>query len=329
MRVGFSDEGLIESVRGTKTDVVRHSVAKSIDPIPSRDAEVKPLVQISRSRKIVGDTDDGQANLRIYECSFPEVPKEGEGMKYLVKKIPAFPGANGFKLDGTPIPPKLPKDFDLAKLSGDGTTIVDLDGITYLATDRQGFITTDRMTKKLSITDEVQNSEVVGSATGSILVDSPRFNQMADVEKDYSIFCQSVKMPRGILSGSLIASVGDIEFHMISDGGSARSVSGDVVCTGKVLSGRVEAISGKITIPYAENSVIFGKEIMIDKAINCVLIADTLHVGTNGGSHFFAKDVTIDTMDSTPPFNAYTMGMIYIHDNLHARKIVKTFRAYE
>ena len=102
----------------------------------------------------------------------------------------------------------------------------------------------------------------------------------------------------------------------------------------------VEAFGGTINIPYAESSVIIGHEIIIEKAVNCVLIGDIIRVQSSAGSSFFGKDIHIQNIDFTDYISykdeegktkkKYVEThdhdikiVIYVHDNLRARKTVK------
>lgn len=60
-----------------------------------------------------------------------------------------------------------------------------------------------------------------------------------------------------------------------------------------VSHSRIEANRAKVTIRYAENSIIFGREVRIEDARNCVIVAEDVQIGHSISSSVVAKRAEI------------------------------------
>ncbi len=69
-------ESAWDAMREKGNEKKKFVVAKQIDAVPSKDADIKPMTQILRSTKIKAASDTSNADLKEYESTFPEVTEE-------------------------------------------------------------------------------------------------------------------------------------------------------------------------------------------------------------------------------------------------------------
>lgn len=116
VRSGIQLDGVTNAMLERGETIKKFTIAKQIDAIPPKDADIKPVTQILKSKKIKTPSEAARADLHEYECTFPEVTeKEGAGFK-LVRKDPMVDGTEGITTDGTIIKIKSPTDKDLSRL---------------------------------------------------------------------------------------------------------------------------------------------------------------------------------------------------------------------
>jgi len=94
-------------------------VARQLEPVPGKDAEIQEQMEGLHRDDAPKELANGRIDLKQFKNHFPQVAKGAR----LLKKIPRTLGVPGCMLDGTPIEPPLPKDLDLATLSGLGTQL--------------------------------------------------------------------------------------------------------------------------------------------------------------------------------------------------------------
>jgi len=71
-----------------------------------------------------------------------------------LKKIPRTLGTPGRMLDGTPVEPPLPKDFDLGTLAGLGTQLEHGGEGEFIVASMDGFLSIDTQTNLIAVTEK-------------------------------------------------------------------------------------------------------------------------------------------------------------------------------
>ena len=63
---------------------------------------------------------------------------------------------------------------------------------------------------------------------------------------------------------------------------------------------QLEAFNGKVSLKYAENSIIVGHEVEIEYAVNCLIIGDIIRVKNSTGCHFFGRRIFVEKIEFPP-----------------------------
>lgn len=76
VRAGIQMEEVENAIKESGNTTKKFTVAKRIESIPPKDADIRPMAQILRSKKIKTPSESGNADLHEYECVFPEVTEK-------------------------------------------------------------------------------------------------------------------------------------------------------------------------------------------------------------------------------------------------------------
>lgn len=304
----------------------KYLVARAIPVVEGSDAKPVPKVNFQRQRAIRAAGEAGHADLHFYACGFPQVPA-GPGPHALLEKKPALAGRAGRSVGGKLFPPKPVKDFDLARMAGAGTRVMELDGTPTIVTDQGGWFIDVDAKQQISVSPHAKNSFPVGPKTGSFEVKGDRFEQCADIEHQYLLIGRHIDIRPGAVRGKVISRAGNILIGgQVENGGQVEAENGDVTVEGAVLGGRVVALAGKITVPRAEGSVLIAREVTVTQtALNCFIIADTIRLEKAAGISFFGQNIAIGQLDLTDANANPVTGYLALRDNLNARKAIRRF----
>lgn len=114
---------------------------------------------------------------------------------------------------------------------------------------------------------------------GSIRVTEGVLHQHGDIIHGYELEVDSLIMPSSSVFGTLIVNQGDYITSGFAGEGSRIRVANGNVKVARATKARIDALSGSIHIPVAENSVIIGNEVHIDNAYNTIVIANVANIG--------------------------------------------------
>lgn len=304
----------------------KYLVARAIPAVEGSDAKPVPKVNFQRQRNIKAADASGHADLHFYECGFPQVP-DGNGPHPLLEKKPALTGRAGRSIDGQRLEPRPVKDFDLARMAGPGTRVMDLDGKPTIVTDNGGYFIDVDANQQISVSPHAKSSFPVGPKTGSFEVKGERFEQCGDIEHQYLLIGRNIEIRPGSVRGKVISRAGNIVISgMVENGGQVEAESGNITVESSVIGGRVVALAGRVVVKRAEGSVLIAREVEVtEAAINCFIIADKIRLQKAAGISFYGQNIAIALLDLTEANASSVAGYIALRDNLNARKTIRRF----
>ena len=273
---------------GTPT---RITIARQREPTASKDAQLTEennKLHQDRSPLILAS---GRAILSTAKNHFPQVAKDAP----LLRKIPRALGDPGYRVTGAVIEPHMPKDLDLQPLSGIGTRIEHTAKGEVIVADMDGFLSFDDRTKKISITATIENrSGISARSTGDIKLGVDEFVEHGEVQEGRIVEGKHLTF-RSAVYGNVLSTGGDIHLDDNLSGGHAESIGGNITVSGRTYNAVLEAWDGNIEIKFAENSIISGKSVSIERAVNCEIIAETLQLGQAEGCAIAGKNVWLNS----------------------------------
>lgn len=281
----------IETVSGvmSRRETVRMHVAVQLDATEGSDAEIVEASEALRrddSPKLLAN---GKADLRKFQNRFPQIAM---GEK-LLRKNPRVLGKPGCKVTGVLIEPEVPKDLDIFPLAGAGTKVEKQDGIEYIVATREGFLSLDVESNHIAVTEKIENKGGISiKTTGDLSLSGNEFIEHGEVQEGRVVEGKNMTFHSDVY-GDLVSQGGFILLESTLSKGSAKSIGGDVTSNGRVLNSAIEAWDGKVSLNYAEGCTIFGESVVIDRAINCEIIADDVQIEIAEGCAIAGKNVRI------------------------------------
>lgn len=326
IRCGIDTASLEATLAEAATKPGKYLVARAIPAIEGSDAKPVPKVNFQRQRTIKKTDTTGRADLHFYECGFPQVP-EGPEPHALLEKKPAVPGRAGRSVGGKRLEPKPVKDFDLTRMAGQGTVVMELNGKPTIVTNHGGYFIDVDAKQQISVSPHAKSSFPVGPKTGSFEVKGERFEQCGDIEHQYLLVGRHIDIRPGSVRGKVISQAGNILIvGMVENGGQVEAEDGNVTVEGPVIGGRVVAMAGKLSVKRAEGSVLIAREVEVtEAATNCFIIADTIRIQKAAGISFYGQNITINRLDLADENANPVTGYIALRDNLNARKAIRRF----
>ena len=287
VRFGINADAVREAIK--KGTPARLDIAFQREPTDSKDAQVveeSDHLRVDNAPIILAD---GKADLRRAKNRFPQVAKG----TMLLRKIPRVLGKPGFRVTGTIIEARLPKDLDLAKLAGEGTRIDQTSKGEMMVAAMDGFLVLDEHTSAISINKKIENRVGISAkSTGDIILTVDEFTEHGEVQEGRVVEGKHMIF-RADVFGTVISKDGNIELSSNLSGGRAQSIGGDITIKGKAINAVLEAWDGKITLAFAESSIITGKSVAIERAINCEIVAEELQLGIAEGCAIAGKSIEI------------------------------------
>ncbi len=304
----------------------KYLVARAIPAVEGRDARPVPLVGFQRQRTIKESNTAGHADMHFYECGFPQAPN-GAGPHALLEKLPAVPGRAGRTVSGKRLEAQPVKDFDIARMAGAGTRVMELNSKSTIVTDHGGYFIDVDANQAISVSPHAKNSFSIGPKTGSFEVSGEFFQQCGDIEHQYMLVGRNIEIRPGSVFGQVVSHSGNVVVAgKVESGGQVEAEGGNVTVESAVLGGRIVALAGKIFVKRAEGSVLIGREIEVaESAVNCFVIADTIRIKKAAGIAFYAQNVAIEELDLSQTSTNPVAGYIALRDNLNARKTIRRF----
>ncbi|WP_051229115.1 flagellar assembly protein A [Paludibacterium yongneupense] len=287
IRYGFDVDLVADYIANGRTG--RIVVARPLAPGESLDAcvheETKKLYRDNAPRKL----SDGRVDLKQFKNRFPQI-RQGER---LLKKIPRVLGEAGVDIGGRPIEAEVPQDFDLVALAGEGTRIERTPEGEFIVASMDGFLNIDTETNRIAVMEKIVNYTGVSMrTTGDIALDGEHFEEHGEVQEKRVIEGRNITVMADVF-GKVLSSGGAVLLKQNLVGGSAVNMAGDIAVEGLTSNAVVEARAGSITLARAENSLIVGRRVKIDSAVNCTIVGECVDVSVSLGSLVAGKEIRI------------------------------------
>ena len=267
----------------------RITIAHRLDAILGKAADIQELAEEIHRDDAPKVLPNGQTDLRQFKNRFPQISK---GIR-LIKKIPRVLGTTGYEISGHPIEPPIPKDFNLASLSGPGTAVETDNEGEFIVSMQDGFLNFDTQTNQISITEKIVNREGVSvKTTGDLVLVGDEYEEHGEVQEKRMIEGNNIVMYADVF-GTVASRGGKILLKSNLVGGTASNQEGDITIEGVASGAVVQTKNGAITMKRAENCVLIGTRVSVENASNCDILADEVHIIEAEGCAIVAKDITL------------------------------------
>ena len=272
-----------------KNAPMRLNIAHQLEPTDSKDAEAVEVSQTLHQDNAPLILANGMADLHRAKNHFPQVAKDLP----LLRKAPRALGKPGYRVTGTVIEPRMPKDMDLGALAGEGTRIVQSPKGELLVANLDGFVVFDESTGKVCVTEIIEDKGGISTKlTGDISLSVDEFIEHGEVQQGCIVEGKHITF-RADVYGTVISQGGNIDLDSNLSGGHAQSVGGNITVKGKIISATLEAWDGNISAEFAEESLIIGKHVAVVRAVNCEIVAEELQLGIAEGCAIAGKQLQI------------------------------------
>ena len=287
---GIDTVAVAQSLFSAKPVLV--TVASELKPTPPEDARLhEEFDGLHRDSSPL--IHNGMADLRSQKNRFPQVRSQ----QRMLKKIAPKAGTCGFKVNGQMVNPALPKDIDLAPLSGQGTRVENTPDGEFVVALWDGFLVFTPGSGQVSVTEKIDNkSGISAKTTGNLKLTVDEFVERGEVQEGCSVEGRHMKFMAAVF-GAVISQAGRIELMDNLSGGRAASPGGSITVHKRASNSRIEAPGGSVRIDHAENCVVVGRQVVIAHAVNCDIIADTLQITTAQACSVAAKTMDIGSTD--------------------------------
>lgn len=267
----------------------RIDIASQLEPTDSKDATISEESDHLRQDNAPLILANGKADLHRAKNRFPQIAKGAP----LLRKIPRVLGKPGYRVTGTVIEPRVPEDLDLNKLAGEGTRIDQTPKGELMVAGIDGFVVIDEATSAICVTAKIENKGGISAkGTGDIKLTVDEYIEHGEVQEGRIVEGKHMTF-RSDVFGTVISQGGSIELDKNLSGGRAQSVGADITVKGRVINSTLEAWDGKIITEFAEGSLIMGKSVSIERAVNCEIVAEELQLGIAEGCAIAGKSLQI------------------------------------
>lgn len=286
------DEGAVRKVIASG-ETIRMPIAHYLEPTEGRDAEILEIsnhLHRDDSPKILAN---GKADLRMFKNRFPQMSK-GER---LIKKIPRELGKQGRKVTGEAIEPRLPDDLDLDALVSFGTNVERKPDGEYVVATMDGFLIIDEHSNKISVVEKIENKGGISArTTGDLALAVDEFIEHGEVQEGRAVEGKHMTFLADVY-GRILSQGGNIRIDGNLTGGRAESLGGNIALGKRVSRAVAVARGGEVTAKFCESSLIVGKVVRIEHAVNCEIIADEAYVDVAEGCMIAARNIKIVSAD--------------------------------
>jgi hypothetical protein len=267
----------------------RIAIAHRRDAVPGKAADIEELAEEIHRDDAPRMRPDGRTDLRQFKNRFPQINK---GIR-LLKKIPRVLGTTGYEISGNPDEPPIPKDFDLATLSGPGTAVETGKEGEFIVSSQDGFLFIDAQTNQISITEKIVNHQGVSAkTTGNLILTGDEYEEHGEVQEKCLIEGNNIIMHADVF-GTVASRGGKILLKGNLVGGTATNQKGNITIEGVASGAVVHTKNGTITMKRAENCVLIGTRVCVESASNCDILADEVNITEAEGCAILAKDITL------------------------------------
>jgi hypothetical protein len=267
----------------------RITIARRRDAVLGKAADIQELSKEIHRDDAPRMLPDGRADMRQFKNRFPQINKDVR----LIKKIPRVLGTSGYEISGNPVEPPIPKDFNLASLSGPGTAVETNQEGEFIVSKQDGFLILDAQTNQISITEKIINLQGVSAkTTGNLILTGDEYEEHGEVQEKCLIEGNNMTMHADVF-GTVASRGGKILLKSNLVGGAATNQEGDISVEGIASGAVVHTKNGTITMKRAENCVLIGTCVSVENASNCDILADQVNITEAEGCAIVAKDITL------------------------------------
>lgn len=288
IRFGIDVAAVKAAMMSTKPD--RITFATDLDPEKGQDATVVEVSSDLHRSDAPKERADGRVDLQSFQNRFPQI----KANMRLLKKLPPVPGLPGFDLAGRRTDPEPPKDLKLGFYAGEGTEAKMFEDGEYLVSTREGFLSVDAKSNRISITDHIVSKEGVSGRTTGNLELAGAYEEYGDVQEQRDVTGSDI-IVHGNVYGNISSRGGKVVLGKNLVSGSVHSVEGDIKIAGVASNAVIVATNGSVTINRAENCVISGSNVKLVEASNCEIIADELFIEVAEGCAIAGRNVELES----------------------------------
>jgi len=287
VRYGIDAAAVREIIGSGETE--RLIFARPLEPIAGKNAGIEEQMAGLHRDDAPKDLPNGRIDLRQFKNHFPQV---GKGVR-LLKKTPRALGVPGQDVGGQPIEPPLPKDFDLADLSGPGTRVERSGEGEFIIANLEGFLNLDTATNLIAVVEKIVNrSGVSVRTTGNISLTCDEFEEYGEIQEKRVVEGKSITVHADVF-GLVISLGGRIHLKQNLSGGSATNHDGDIEIDDLATGAIVHAKKGTVVIKRAQNCLIVGKKVVVESAIKCIILGEEVEVAESLGCAIAGKSVRV------------------------------------
>ena len=287
VRFGINADAVRDVIK--KGASTRMDIAFQLQPTDSRDAQVVEESDHLRQDNAPLILANGKADLRRARNRFPQVAKNVA----LLRKVPRELGKPGYRVTGTLIEARIPLDIDMEELAGEGTRIEHTAKGELLVAAMDGFVVLDEQSNEIFVTTKIENkSGISAKSTGDIRLTVDEYTEHGEVQEGRIVEGKNMTF-RSDVYGTIIAQNGNIQLESNLSGGRAQTIGGNINVNGKVINATVEAWDGNIRTEFAEGSLIMGKSVSIERAVNCEIVAEEVQLGSAEGCAIAGKNLQL------------------------------------
>ncbi|MYN42304.1 DUF342 domain-containing protein [Duganella sp. FT109W] len=288
IRFGIDVAAVKAAMASPKAD--RITFANDLEPEDGKNATVVEVSSDLHRSDAPKARADGRIDLQSFQNRFPQIKAEVR----LLKKEPSAPGLPGFDLAGRRTEPAPPKDLTLRFLAGEGTEAKTFEDGEYLVSTREGFLSVDAKSNRISITDKIVSLEGVSGRTTGNLQLAGAYEEYGDVQEQRDVTGSDITV-HGNVYGNIHSRGGTVVLDKNLVSGSVHNVAGNINIAGVASNSVIHAVNGTVTIQRAENCVISGVNVKIEEASNCEIIGDGVLIAVAEGCAIAGRNVEVES----------------------------------
>lgn len=259
----------IESGQGERVDIARR-----VDPTPGTDATVREQTQALHRDDSPAILPNGRIDLRQFKNHFPQV---SAGTR-LLQKVPRTLGLPGRGIDGGVLEAALPRDFAIDDLAGPGTRVERSAKGEFLVAAMDGFLTIDKATQQISVTEKIVNREGVNQrTTGNLVLYGDRYEEHGEVQEHRTVEGHHMNFHADVF-GNVVSDGGDLHFRANLAGGTVKNNGSSVKVGGRISGATIDARGCEVFGGHAESAIIIARNLRLGRAVGCDIVAEDAEI---------------------------------------------------
>jgi hypothetical protein len=272
----------------------RMTVARELPATEGADAAIEEQTSELHRDNSPRVLEHGRADLTQFKNRFPQV----RAGTRLLRKVPRVLGRPGRLVSGARIEPRLPRDIDFAVLAGAGTELQRDGNDQVIVAAIEGFLSIDRRSNRIVITDHMVSREGVSMhTTGDLSLAGDMFEEFGEVQERRVVEGHSITIHADVF-GTISSLGGAIVLERNLVGGTATNADGPVTVKGLASGAVLLASKGSIEVRRAENCLLAGARVHVQTAVNCEVLGEAVEIGEAEGCTVAGRQVRL--RDSRP-----------------------------